>query len=156
MKKAGLFLDTSNLFFCLQNKYKKKLDYAKYKSYLEGLYEITVCRAYVSSSGNQNNSFVHAIQKIGYTVVEKSVKEYGSEGNVKKKCDMDVMMCIDMVNLYQDLDVIILGSADGDMLPIVEWLKARSKEVVVIACGISGELKRVAKSIEIPYSLLEE
>lgn len=156
MKKAGLFLDTSNLFFCLQNKFKKKLDYTKYKTFLDGLYQIEACRAYVASNGNQNNNFVHAITKIGYTVIEKNVKEYAAEGNVRRKCDMDVTMCIDMVNTYQSLDVVVLGSADGDMLPAVEWLKGKGIEVIILACGISGELKKVAKCIEIPHSLLEE
>lgn len=151
MVTAGCFIDVSNLYFCLSNTYSRKLSYSKYINFLKGLYpRIVVQKAYVASNG-KNMGFISALQKLGFEVEVKTVKEYAGK---KKKCDMDVEIALDIVDC--DANVIILGSADGDMLPVVKRAIARGKTVLVLACGISSELRAAGcQCIEIPPSLLE-
>lgn len=151
-KRAGVFIDVSNIYFCLQTKYKRKLDYAQYTAFISSLYEPVNIFAYVSVKGGQNINFIHALEKMNMTIRSKEVKEY-TDG--KRKCDLDVDITLDMVNMVDKMDICILGSADGDMAPVVRWLSQRSIETVIIASGISGELKTDAKTcIEIPPSMM--
>ena len=54
------------------------------------------------------------------------------------------------------LDMVVLGTADGDMAPVVQWCQGRGIPVVILASGISHELRDiVSKAIEMPESLLE-
>ena len=153
MKKAGVFLDVSNLYYCLQKKYNRKLDYAKYLAYIADLYEPSNVFAYVALRGNQNLGFIHALEKLGMTIRSREVKEFGDG---KRKCDLDVEIVLDMVNTAPKMDVCVLGTADGDLAPAVNWLTGRSVDTIVMGCGISADLKNVARSvIEIPHTLLE-
>lgn len=153
MRKAGIFVDSSNIYYCLKKKYNRKLSYEKYKSFFDGIYSVEQCYAYAAVNDSSSMGFIKAVEKAGYVVKTKQVKEY--EGN-KRKCDLDVDMAIDIVNLSERLDVIILGTADGDMSPVVDWLKARSKQVIPFACGLSTELlKRCPSAMEISDSVLE-
>lgn len=154
MRKAGIFVDSSNLYYCLQKKYGRKLDYEKYKNYFSSLYSIEQCFAYAAVNGNASLGFLKAVEKVGYEVKTKEVKVY--DGGNKRKCDMDVDMTIDIMNMCDKLDVIILGTADGDMSPLVDCLRGRSKKVICFACGISGELvKRCDQAMEIVTEVLE-
>lgn len=153
MKKAGIFLDVSNLYYCLQKKYNRKLDYTKYLAYISELYEPSHIFAYVALKGNQNIGFIHALEKLGMNIRSKAVKEF-TDG--QRKCDLDVEIVLDMVNTAPKMDICVLGTADGDLAPAVSWLSARSIDTVILGCGVSADLKTAAKSvIEIPHSLLE-
>lgn len=154
MRKAGVFLDISNLYFCVQKKYNKKVDYKKYLAFLSDLYSVELAFAYVANNNGQSMPFVHALEKMNVTIRSKDVKEYS---DTTRKCNLDVDMAIDMVNMVGRVDVVILGSADGDMAPAVKWLDMRSISTVAFACGISSDLKACCKSVlEIPPSVLED
>lgn len=159
MKRLGIFMDVSNLYYCIHKKFDgRKLDYDKFKAFVEDLGDIQQAIAYGAQLRDEANGFVHCLQQIGFTTKWKIAKTYGSNKNedFKRKADHDVTIAIDIVNMINSIDRIILGSADGDLVPVVEWAQQRGVDVVVLACGISRDLKAVAtKAIEIPESLLE-
>ena len=154
--RAGCFIDVSNLYFCLQKKYHRKLSYAKYMAFITSMYpKITVMKSYVASNG-KNMGFIAALQKLGHDVRVKQVKEYSEGDSFRRKCDMDVDIALDIMESTPAMDVCVLGSADGDMAPVVERLNRLNITTVAIACGVSSELRSVCKEcIEIPPSLLE-
>lgn len=156
-KRLGIFIDLSNLYYCLTNKQKgAKIDYEKYYKFCESLGEIKVAIAYGSQVNSNAQNFIHCLNKIGYTTKYKEPKKYRNGKSIKLKADWDVGIAVDMIIYSNKLDLMILGSADGDMIPVVEYLKARGIEVVVLASGISKELTEIAtESIEIASSLLE-
>ncbi len=156
MKRIGVFVDISNLYYCVEKKYKKKIDYSKYISYIKDLGAVDVQIAYAAVLGNESQPFLHALKELGFEVKTKTPKEYAmANGGVKHKCDHDVQMAMDIVNQHENLDQVVLGSADGDMTPVVQWLKDRRISTVVLACGISRELRECAKlGVEIPPSML--
>lgn len=156
-KQVGIFVDLSNLYYCLNNKNKgSKIDYEKYYNFCKDLGEIKIAFAYGSQVNSNALNFIHCLNKIGFITKYKEPKKYRNGKNIKLKADWDVGIAVDMIIYSDRLDLMILGSADGDMIPVVEYLKARGVEVVVLASGISKELSEtVTEAIEIAPSLME-
>jgi len=71
---------------------------------------------------------------------EKELQEFFGGA---KKADWDVGMAIDAVRTAEIVDTIVIGSGDGDFIPLVEYLKNQGRRVEVIAFGrsSSGKLK---------------
>lgn len=158
MKRIGVFVDVSNIYYCISKKYEhRKLDYKKYLEFLRDFGDLTKVIAYGSQMNNEAAGFIHCLQKIGFQTKFKAVKTYNQEIDFKRKADWDVGIAMDIVTMINRFDMIILGSADGDLEPLVDWVTRRGVDVIVLACGISRDLKeRATQYIEIPESLLEE
>lgn len=157
MKRLGVFVDVSNIYYCIRKKYEdRKLDYQKYLNFITDFGELTKVIAYGSQLGNEATGFIHCLQKIGFQTKFKSVKSFNNDDELRRKADWDVGITMDIVNMIDRFDMIILGTADGDLKPVVTWASQRGVDVVILACGISRDLKDTATEfIEIPESLLE-
>jgi len=155
-KRIGVFVDVSNIYYCIGKKYEfRKLDYRKYLEYVGGFGELTKVIAYGSQMTNEAAGFIHCLQKIGFQTKFKAVKIF--EPDLHRKADWDVGIAMDIVSMVDRFDLIILGTADGDLEPLVDWVIRKGIDVVILACGISKDLKdRATQFIEIPESLLEE
>lgn len=158
MKHIAIFADVSNLYYCIGMKYPdRKLDYAAYYEYISDLGLIDKAIAYGAQLDNEAEGFIHCLRSAGFEPKYKTPKTYRSDGKIKRKADWDVGIAIDMVNFAATIDLMVLGSADGDLCPVVEWVQNRSVQVIILACGISRDLRDLAtKAIEIPQSLLEK
>ena len=160
-KRIGIFADISNLYYCVGRKYpERKLDYRKYLKFVKDIGDVTIAIAYGSQLASSASGFIYCLKQMGFQTKFKTPKTYNNElpdGPIlKRKADWDVGITMDIVNMIDRLDMVILGSGDGDMLPVVEWAMARGVEVVVIATGISKDLRdHCTKFIEIPESFLE-
>ena len=155
MKTIGVFIDVSNLYFTIHTRYgdSKKLDYRKFLDYVKTFGEVQQAIAYGSQLTDEANSFICALERIGFTTKFKTVKTY-ADGN--RKADWDVGITMDVVQMIARLNRLVLGTADGDFEPLVSWARQTGCDVVVIGCGISKELRESATTcIEIPESLLE-
>jgi uncharacterized LabA/DUF88 family protein len=55
-------------------------------------------------------------------------------------------MAIDAITMADKLDVVVLGTGDGDFVPLVEYLHSKGCQVEVISFGksASGHLREVA------------
>jgi uncharacterized LabA/DUF88 family protein len=157
-KRIGVFCDLSNLYYCVGHKFAaRKLDYRKYIKFVKDLGEITQAVAYGAQMHGQANGFIYCLERLGFKIKFKNPKSYQQESGIKRKADWDVGITMDIVNMIDRLDLIILGTGDGDMVPVVEWARMKGVDVVVFAATISKDLKLAAtKFIEIPESLLED
>lgn len=149
MRRIGIFADVSNLYYCISKRYNgRKLDYRKYYGFVRDLGEIIQAVAYGAQANNEAAAFIHALKNTGFQVKYKDASRHS---------DWDVGITVDVINMAPRLDIVVLGSADRDLEPLVNWCQQRGVDVYVIACGISKELKeQAAEVIEIPESLLEE
>jgi uncharacterized LabA/DUF88 family protein len=154
MKKIGVFIDLSNLYYCTLNRFGRKPDYKAYLQFVKDLGDVTHAFAYGSQIGNQAQQFIYAMNQIGYVTRYKQAKAVGATH--KANWDVGIVMEVVQVVLGVGLDVVVLGTADGDMAPLVDWCQKRGIPVVILASGISHELRDIAhKTIEMPESLLE-
>jgi uncharacterized LabA/DUF88 family protein len=156
MKRIGVFVDVSNLYYTVKTRYQNKVDYSKLLAYISDLGQVRYASAYMASTGHGSEAFVTHLKSAGYRVTAKLPKTYkNSDGTVKRKCDLDVNICMDVVSQTDGLDLIALCTADGDMVPLVNWLIGKNKQVLILGCGISAELAKIARAIELPPSVLE-
>ena len=157
MKRIGVFVDVSNIYYCVGKKYEyRKLDYQKYIDFIKDFGELVKVIAYGSQIHNEATGFIRCLAKMGFQTKFKAVKSYGKDSEMVRKADWDVGIAMDIVSMIQRFDMIILGSADGDLTPVVDWAIRQGVDVVILACGISKDLKQLATQyIEIPESLLE-
>jgi len=157
-KRIGVFVDVSNLYYCLGKRFKNhKLDYQKYIEFVEDLGTITQLIAYGAQIKNKAGSFIHCLRKLGFKTKYKQPKTFNNPDKIRRKADWDVGIAIDIVQQIDRLDMIVLGTADGDLEPLVKWAVDKGVDVIILACGISRDLKESATDyFEIMGSMLEQ
>jgi len=155
MKKVGLYMDVSNLYYCIRNKYQSKLDYKKFYDFCAGYGEIKRAVAYGAQINNQADAFIACLHKAGFETSYKTPKTYNKGTKLQQsKADQDVNITVDIITDSVGLDLVILGSADGDFAPLVEYLINNGKQVVIMGTGISHELALATQVIEIPQMVV--
>lgn len=149
---VAVFADVGNIFYCIGKKYgPRKLDYDKYLAQATGqgntLYRAI---AYGTQINNEANKFIACLQHIGYDVKYRPA-------NAGRRNNWNVGIATDIFRIIDKVDIIYLGTADIEIIPLIEWIKERGVRCVVMACGISRVVRDVADEwIEINPNLLEE
>jgi uncharacterized LabA/DUF88 family protein len=158
-RQIGIFVDVSNLYYCIGKKYRgRKLDYKKYFNYIREFGTVTVANAYGAQIDNQAEGFLHCLKRVGFSPRYETPKSFSENGVVTKKANYDVKIAVDVLNILEDLDIIVIGSADSDFIPLLKNILASGKKAIVFACKISNDILNLkdVTSIEIPESLIEE
>lgn len=98
--------------------------------------------------------FFKFLSAVGYKVKPKPVSSLydSTEGDFKRKCNVDVeitIIALDLINVYQEL---ILCSGDGDFEKLLRYVKGKHKKATVIAfkARSSNQLQLVANRF-IPF-----
>jgi uncharacterized LabA/DUF88 family protein len=80
--------------------------------------------------------FYHKLAQFGYTLILKPVKRYEQEdGTFRRKANCDVEMAFTLMKEKDNFERAIVLSGDGDFLPVLKYLRAQGKEVIVLARG---------------------
>lgn len=157
MRKLGLFVDVSNVYYTLR---PKKLSYKKLIKFVEQFGQIVIAQAYGAQLGKEAQNFLHCLRRYGYTSkYRKPVEIKNGDKVIKRKANWDVGITIDIVEavLNGSINTLILCSSDSDFIPLIQWCRNKGIKVLVIACQINNELaSSVDHAVEIPPSLLEE
>lgn len=147
-------MDVSNLYYTIQKKYSHKLNYRAYYDFVKDLGEIQQAIAYGAQMNDEAKGFITCLRDIGFIPKYKEPKEF-HDGTIK--ANWDVGITVDIIQMIDKLDMVVLGSADGDFASLIEHIQGRGVVTVVLACNISHELHNTgAQCIEIPESLLEK
>lgn len=154
--RIAIYIDASNMYHCVREMYGKKLDYGKYKEFVSDLGEVVISKVYGSHNNKDADRFIHALHELGYETDFKQLRHFSAKnGGVTHKADQDINMAIGIIEALDTYDTVVLGTADGDFAPLVNYLRKHGKAVWVLALGISYELRDSADTcIEISSSLL--
>lgn len=199
MAKVGIFVDISNIYYCVRKEFNQKVDYLKYLKTSIGDNQLFCANAYGAQIGVEATSFLECLRTFGYEPKYKAPKEYPNPEYVPfeifdeiatlinqqpdlfpiprietfsenlevlkrmtktkkdiRKADWDVGLAIDVVRVIGRIDKAVIGSADGDLVPLVRWAKEQGCRCTIFACNISKELKEIADEIiEIDQHVLE-
>lgn len=156
--KVLIAVDVSNLYYTVKKKFDgARVDYEKFKEFCSKYGEIYRALAFASQMQGAGDKFFECLKHLRYRVLTKTVKEYPahtlncphcsksfSEGTKRQKADWDVGIAIEIIKYIERIDVVVLGTADGDMLPLVKHLQDSGVRVVIVGCGISSELRELA------------
>lgn len=159
LRRLGIFVDVSNLYYCVGKKWEgRKLNYEKYLEVAQGDSIRIRATAYGAQIADEAANFISALKHFGYETKYQQPKiSRGSEGEKIRKADWDVGIAMDVVRIVHRLDVVVLGTADPDMVPLVKYIQEKGTVARIIACGINRELKDVADSfLEVNEDMLVE
>lgn len=146
--RVGLLVNIDNLAYWLKG---DKLDYGRYKNKIESLYpgkSISINRliAYGSFTNRKAFSFKAALRKhLGY---ELKATEFNYDWNVT--------LTIDAISMMNNIDSIVLGSNDPQLIPLINYLTGHGISVYIFAANIPSDVKRMCTYfLEIDSSILE-
>lgn len=151
--------DVSNLYFTINLRFNgPRLDYRKFLEAATIGAGTFKAIAYGSElEDGATDRFKSVLQSIGFETRYRKIKIYkGPDGKETYKNDWDVGITVDVISMMDQFDVFVLGSADGDMSPLIRYLQDNGKVCNVIGCRLSRELKETANDwSEVGASLLE-
>lgn len=90
----------------------------------------------------QRAKFYQKLDEFGYELIIKPVKIYGEGDTQTKKANCDVDLTFDLMRYMSQYNKLIILSGDGDFAPVLQYLKKKHKQVIVLARG-----NRTAKEI---------
>jgi uncharacterized LabA/DUF88 family protein len=151
MKTVGLFVDVSNIYFCVNKAFPgHKVDYAKYRDLAVDNGIIFRAVACGMQSNPESAKFVACLNHLGY---ETRFKQYEKR---YKFVNTNIIITMEILKSLSKLDRIVLGTADPNFVELINHCKSEGIEVHVLACGINHYLKETANSFqEITEDLLE-
>lgn len=140
-QRVGVFIDTQNLYHSAKNLYGgARVNFGQVlKDALGGRQLIRALAYMVTTEAGDEKNFIEALGKIGIEVKTKDLQIF-VDGS--KKADWDVGLAVDAIKMAPKLDTVIIGSGDGDFVPLVEYLKENmGAQVEVVAFGKSSSAK---------------
>ena len=143
-QRVAIFVDVQNMYYSAKNLYGAKVDFGRVL--ISGVAGRKLVRAFayvIKADVGAEKDFFGALQKIGYEVKEKDLQVFLGGA---KKGDWDVGICMDAVRMVDKVDVMILGSGDGDYTDLLEYARSRGVRTEVIAFGKTGSSRLFAEA----------
>jgi uncharacterized LabA/DUF88 family protein len=136
--QVGIFVDTQNLYHSARDYYQRTVNFESLLKYgTQDGRELFRAISYVVERESDTSAwpFIYKLSTLGYKVRRMTLQVHHTTdaGKIIWEGNWDMGICADMVRLMEHLDVIVLGSGDGDFTEVVEVLMERGKRVEVIA-----------------------
>jgi len=151
-KKVGIFVDTSTLYHKVQRKFHKKLCYDAYVEVCDRLGSIIKSVAYGMQQHDEAGGFINCLNLAGFETKFKRPRILKFGDQKLKLCNWDSVLTLDIVHLIDGggVDVIVLGSTNFDLIPLVKWIRSLGILVVIFAADVPKVFHEIAdKVIEI-------
>lgn len=131
--KVSAYIDGANLFHGGEM-IGKRIDFQKLKATIETNRTLVDLNFYNSSRNTQaERSFHDKIRSFGYTLKIFRLHQYSGKPQ-EKKIDTQIVADSLVDGLVDDkFDIAIFGSGDKDILPAVEYLLQRNKQVEIMS-----------------------
>ena len=134
---VGVFVDTQNLYHSARDYYERTVNFESLLRHAAGDREVLRAVSYVVEREGDTSAwpFIYKLSTLGYKVRRMTLQVHHTTetGKTIWEGNWDMGICADIVRLAEHLDVIVLGSGDGDFLDIIEVMMDRGKRVEVIA-----------------------
>jgi len=146
--KTCIFIDGTNLYHTAKD-LNMKVDFARLKKYFENKSHRSVRALYYTAVKHDPHGKDFLTQLLdwleynGFTVVTKPVKVF-SNGEIKG--NMDIEICVDVMNMCTHFDNIVLFTGDGDFTALVRDVQ-RKGATVTICSSRSTNPQKVADEL---------
>lgn len=141
---AIVFIDVENLYRSVGKRYNARLDYDKYLKFIETRFgePVAVKYAFGSQKPKDARGFVSLLKNLGFiTKFEQGV-------------NWNVPIALSAVSLATPGSLVVLGSSNKDLAPLVEHLQSKGARVFVCGCSIHPGLKNMTEYHEVTEELL--
>lgn len=152
--KIAIFIDAANILYS-QKTLGWKIDYEKLMLWLKSEGKVKINYLYTGKVGSLEKQlkFIKRLEKLGYRVITKEVKFIRVDDNkFTPKANLDIELALDAYRLSDQYDSLLLFSGDSDFSYLIDLLKEKNKQVIVISTRghISKELiERAHKYIDL-------
>ena len=146
-QRVGVFIDTQNLYHSARNLYQARVNFgAVLKDAVAGRKLVRAVAYVITTEAGDEKNFFEASTKLG---IETKTKDLQIFAGGTKKADWDVGLAVDAIKMAPRLDCVVIGSGDGDFVPLVEYLQTIGVQVEVVAFGksTSGKLREAADDL---------
>ena len=138
--RIGVFVDEANLSASARRDLGSRLDYRALLEALVGDRKRSCAIAFVvdapETSREKHDAFTTSLRGQGWELREKRAK-VRHDGS--RKADWDMGLAMEILDHIDDLDVVVIGSGDGDFIPLIKRLKRLGKRVEVAAFRASTD-----------------
>lgn len=131
MQRLGIFVNVTNQFGTLTNNFRKghRVNYEGYLAHFSEGFDRIIAIAYGTQVAEEANAFILALRHMGYTPKFAQATLVGRQDIVHPS--RNVEMTLDILQVYERLDVIVVGSNDPELIPLINFLKMRGIKVIV-------------------------
>jgi uncharacterized LabA/DUF88 family protein len=158
-KKIGVFVDTSSLYHKVQRVFSTKLCYDAYYEVCANLGSVIKAVAYGMQQTDEAAGFINCLGLAGFETKFKRPRVLKIGDQKLRLCNWDSVLTLDIINLIDGggLDVVVLGSTNFDLIPLIKWVRSLGVYVIIFAVDVPRVFQEVAdKVIEITENELEE
>jgi uncharacterized LabA/DUF88 family protein len=151
--RVAVLLDDANLSLSARRSFAGRLDYRALVTVVLGGRRRGPVIAFVVSSedASRHAGFARSLRDAGIDVREKRAR---SRADGSRKADWDMGIAMEALDRLDDYDVFVLGSGDGDFLPLLQRLRAHGKRVEVASFAASSE-EQLLRSVDAVHALDE-
>ena len=145
-QRVGVFIDAANLYHSAKNVHHARVNF---KNLLEdavaGRNLVRAIAYVIKTETGEEQPFFEALKGLGIETKEKDLQVFFGGA---KKADWDVGLAVDAIRISALLDTVILGSGDGDFVPLLEYLRNQGRQVEVVSfrSTTSSKLADIADS----------
>ncbi|MGI2261579.1 NYN domain-containing protein [Shewanella sp. GXUN23E] len=112
MQKVTILVDVQNIYYTTRQAFGCSFDYNEFWRRATHDRQVVKAIAYASDRGDaKQQQFQNILRAIGFEV---KLKPYIQRVDGSSKCDWDVGITIDAMELGRESDVLVLASGDGD------------------------------------------
>lgn len=136
--KTCVLIDWANVYGWT-GELKREPDETKIIRYLKNYKQIKDIRFYFGKDKTeQSKNFLSKIEKLGYKLISKEVKyvkvfdDKGKNFILKRKCDFDLEIGLDVLEMIDSYDSFIFFSGDGDYETLYQRLIRKNKKIIVV------------------------
>lgn len=151
--RTMLFIDAANILYS-QKDLGWFVDYKKLKAYFEKNSKLIGIHYYTGKVGTLEKqvAFLNKLNSVGYKVKAKEVKMIKlGNGKLLPKGNLDVELALDAYRLSDKYDTIILFSGDSDFDYLLDLLKEKGKQILVVSTRghVSRELLDAGRYLDL-------
>ncbi|OGF63972.1 hypothetical protein A2661_02320 [Candidatus Giovannonibacteria bacterium RIFCSPHIGHO2_01_FULL_45_24] len=142
-QRVAVFIDAQNLYHSARSLFGGRVNFKNLLQTAIGGRQLIRAFGYViRTKTGEEKPFFEALIKLGIETREKDLQEFFGGA---KKADWDVGLAVDAIRTAEIVDTIVIACGDGDLIPLVEYLKNQGRRVEIIAFGrsTSGKLKEI-------------
>lgn len=141
-RSAGIFIDCVNQYYAIGHTFRgAKLSYAKYMERGLALAKTDLLRAfaYGVQLEDEATAFISALRISGYEPKYRQALIFDNRPDIRRTT-WHVGMFADAMRLLDRMDVIIIGSSDPELIPMLDYIRERGVKVIILSCNIPDEL----------------
>lgn len=139
-KKAGIFVDVVNQFYANN---LVRFDYERYLAEAARAGEVYRALAYGAQMNSEAESFLAMMRHLGYETRYRRAVVVGDRKDIFRT-DRNMAIAMDVWRLLPKLDVVVLGSNDPELIPLVGRVRELGVQVGVLSCRVGWDLAAAA------------